>query len=290
VTATAGRPGPFTGVAVAGALNSAVIALGAAGVDTPRLDAEVLLAWALGVTRTALVLDPDRPVEGVAVRRFSEAVRRRSAQREPVAYITAIKAFRHIELEVDPRVLIPRPETELLVEVGLQAPPGTRVHDLGTGSGAVALALKHERPDLIVSASDLSPDALEVARANARRLGLEVALHPGDWEQGLDGGAKLVLANPPYVAEADRPSLAPELRHEPPQALFAGPDGLAALRAIAEALGRRPAPDGPSMVALEVGQGQAAAVGELLAVAGFARQEQRRDLAGVERVVVAWRR
>jgi len=291
-------------VGVSDALDSAVIALRAGGVATPRLDAEVLLAWSLGTTRTALHTDPDQPVRGEAVRRFQNAVRRRAIDRQPVAYIVGSRGFRHIELEVDPRVLIPRPETELLVEVALELPAGRWVHDLGTGSGAIALALKHERPDLRVSASDCSPAAVEVAAANARRLGLEVELSQGGWEHGVRLGADALLCNPPYVAEAQRPTLAPELGHEPAQALWAGPDGLEALRVIADALGdhlrrgdgdRPIVPAGaparvptPAMVALEVGQGQAPAVRRLLAEVGLARTEVRLDLAGIERVVLGW--
>ena len=129
------------GVPVSEALDSAVIAIAASGSDTPRLDAELLLAHALGIDRTALFLDPDRLVQGPAVRAFQDLVRRRSAGREPVAYLLGTKGFRHIDLYVDSRVLVPRPETELLVEVALDLPAASRVLDVGTGSGAVALAL-----------------------------------------------------------------------------------------------------------------------------------------------------
>ncbi|TMK41769.1 MAG: peptide chain release factor N(5)-glutamine methyltransferase [Actinobacteria bacterium] len=268
------------------ALDGAVTALGAAGCETPRLDAEVMLAHALGVGRLALLADLDRPVQGPAVRAFQSAVRRRSVDREPVAYITGRRAFRHLELAVDARVLIPRPETELLVEVGLELPDATRVHDAGTGSGAVALALKHERPGLIVSASDASRDALAVAIANRDRLGLDVPMREDDLARA-PGEAEVVLCNPPYVAETERGALAPELRHEPADALFAGPDGLAAIRRLAAGAA---AWTGVRGLAVEVGAGQAAPARGLLAAAGFGRIEVREDLAGVERVVVAWRR
>jgi release factor glutamine methyltransferase len=179
------------------ALDSAVIALRAAGCDTPRLDAEVLLADVLGVDRAALIADPGRELEPAETRRFQEAARRRR-EREPVAYITGRRGFRMLELAVDPRVLVPRPETEHVVEAALELPPGARVVDVGTGSGAIALALKSERPDLSVLATDSDPAALEVARANARRLGLDVTFVAGDLLAGVDG-VDAVLANPPYV-------------------------------------------------------------------------------------------
>jgi release factor glutamine methyltransferase len=278
----------FGGASVREALDSAVIAIAAAGSQTPRLDAEVLLADALGVDRTALFVDPSREVTGPAVRAFQNAVRRRSAGREPVAYITGRRGFRHIELEVDARVLVPRPETELLVEVGVELlQRGVRVVDVGTGSGAVALALKDERPDLEVIGTDVSADALAVARRNSARLGLEgaVELRAGDLLAGV-WETDAVLSNPPYVADGERAALAPEiLRHEPPGALFAGEDGLDVIRRLVPAA----AAAGARLVAIEVGAGQAAAVGALMGVAGFARVQARRDLAGIERVVVGRR-
>jgi release factor glutamine methyltransferase len=258
------------------ALDSARIAIAAAGSDTPDLDAQLLLAHALGVDRARLVMDPDRAVEGPAVRVFQDLVRRRSAGREPVAYLLGSKGFRHIDLAVDPRVLVPRPETELLVEVGLTLPDGARVHDACTGSGAVALALKHERPDLVVSASDNSADAIAVACANAERLGLDVAFAVGDLLEGV-GEVDAVLANPPYVE--DGAALAAELRHEPAGALFAGPDGLDVIRRLTTET-RAP------LLAVEIGAGQASAVALLMA---DRRVEVLRDLAGIERVVVGRR-
>jgi len=257
------------------ALDSARIAIAAAGSDTPDLDAQLLLAHALGVDRAALVMDPDRAVEGPAIRTFQDLVRRRSVQREPVAYLLGTKGFRHIDVAVDERVLVPRPETELLVEVGLTLPQGARVHDACTGSGAVALALKHERPDLRVTGSDASAGAVAVARANAQRLGLDVAFAQADLLDAA-GDADAVLANPPYVEDGAR--LPPELAHEPRGALFAGPDGLDVIRRIAAA-------PRTALLALEVGAGQAAAVAALLGGA----TETLRDLAGIERVVVSRR-
>jgi len=273
----------FGGVAVRDALDSAVIAIAAAGSPTPRLDAELLLADALSVDRAGLFMDPRREVTGPAVRAFQDAVRRRSAEREPVAYILGRRGFRHIELAVDARVLIPRPETELLVEVGLALPRGARVVDVGTGSGAVALALKHERPDLDVLATDVSHAALEVARDNAQRLGLEVAFAAGDLLAGT-GEVDAVLSNPPYVADGDRATLAPEIaRHEPPGALFAGADGLDVIRRLVPAAARA------RLLALEVGEDQAEPVAGLMRASGFVAVDVRRDLTGIERVVAGTR-
>jgi len=278
----------FGGASVREALDSAVIAIAAAGSDTPRLDAEVLLADALGVDRSALFTHPDREVKGPAVRAFQNAVRRRSAGREPVAYITGRRGFRHLDLAVDARVLVPRPETELLVEVGIERlPQGARVVDVGTGSGAVALALAHERPDLEVLATDTSADALDVARANAKRLGLDggVTYFQGELLAGL-GHVDAVLSNPPYIAEHERATLAPEItRHEPPGALFAGEDGLDVIRRLVPAA----AEAGAGLLAIELGEGQAAAVTRLMRDAGFEAVHARRDLAGIERVVVGSR-
>jgi release factor glutamine methyltransferase len=254
---------------------------------SPRLDAEMLLAHALGVSRERLWTDRELVVAGPAVRVFQDAVRRRSVGREPVAYIVGHRAFRHLELTVDRRVLIPRPETELLVEVGLGLPRDARLLDVGTGSGAVALALKQERPDLCVSGSDISADALEVARGNGEQLGLQVQWLLADLLEGVADEFDAVLCNPPYVAESERASLAPEiLCHEPAGALFAGPDGLTTIRRLVDQLGLRL---GVRTAALEVGAGQAPAVGELMRAAGFASVRAERDLAGIERVVVGER-
>jgi release factor glutamine methyltransferase len=275
-----------TGTPARDALDGAITAIAAAGCETPRLDAEVLLADVLGVGRERLLSDRDLLVAGPAVRAFQDAVRRRSVEREPVAYITGRRGFRRLELSVDPRALIPRPESELLVEVALGLGAGARVLDLGTGSGAVALALKHERPDLQVSASDSSVAALELARANAERLQLDVRLLHADLLTDA-GELDAVLSNPPYVAESERASLAPEIvRHEPPDALFAGPDGLDTIRALFAQLAERP---DVRFLALEIGAGQAPTVAELARAAGFDAIRFERDLARIQRVVVAER-
>jgi len=276
---------PLAQTSVRDALDSALIALTAAGCDTPRLDAELLLADAMGVDRAAIVSDPGRELTPQQARRFQTYAMRR-AQREPVAYILGTKGFRTIDLLVDSRVLIPRPETEHLVEAALELPHGARVADVGTGSGAVALALKAERPDLEVIATDASPEALAVARANAERLGLDVQLLPGDLLESVEGPLDAVLSNPPYVAEAERVTLAPDItRHEPEMALYAGEDGLSLIRRLAPAA----AASGASLLALEVGFGQAGVVAEIVGEAGFPDIRVIADLAGIERVVAGRR-
>jgi release factor glutamine methyltransferase len=271
------------------ALVAAADAFAAAGVESPRLDAELLLADATGTDRTRLAADPDAPVEPGPGRLFAATVRRRVA-REPVAYILGRKGFRHIELAVDPRALIPRPETELLVDLvtqlgrGSDPLPNFRVLDVGTGSGAVALAIADEIPDAEIVATDTSAAALRLAAENAERLGHaeRVRFELGSLPE--DGEFDLVVANLPYVSEAEWATLAPEIaRYEPRAALVPGPSGLEAIDAvlgeISLARGRFGA------VALEVGAGQAPAVAELVRRAGFDRVETHADLAGIERVV-----
>jgi release factor glutamine methyltransferase len=293
------------GGSVGEALGAAADALTAAGVETPRLDAEVLLAEATGSERARLAAAPEAGVPPPAARRFGELVRRR-LRREPVAYILGRKGFRHLELAVDRRVLVPRPETELLVELALELRPGAAL-DVGTGSGAIALAIAHELPGCEVTATDTSPAALEVARANAERLGLadrvrflEGTLPGGDASdpEGADlpTGFDLIVANLPYVAEADWALLQPEVTEwEPREALLAGPDGLDAYRQLLSVGSGRhlglytTQTTTGSAIGLEVGEGQAAAVAELVCEAGFGEIETRRDLAGIERVVVGKR-
>jgi release factor glutamine methyltransferase len=260
------------------ALEAATDALRAVGVEDPRLDAELLLAEAAGIGRAAIVADPGTEIPAAAARLFGEMVRRR-LRREPVAYIVGRKGFRHLDLAVDRRVLIPRPETELLVEVALERQPAS-VLDVGTGSGAIALAVADELPGCEVTATDASPQALEVARANADRLGLADRVRFSEGTVPDGGDFDLVLANLPYIAERDWPGLQREVTEwEPREALLAGPDGLDAYRSLLA--GPLPA----AAIALEVGEGQSDAVVQLLEAAGFGAIWRRKDLAGVERVV-----
>ncbi|OJU85674.1 MAG: protein-(glutamine-N5) methyltransferase, release factor-specific [Solirubrobacterales bacterium 70-9] len=287
--------------AVRDALGAATAALRAVGVGEPRLDAEVLLAAVTGRSRATLIADAGAPLGPAETRLYGEFVRRR-LRREPVAYIVGTKGFRRIELAVDSRVLVPRPETELLVEVALERRPG-RVLDVGTGSGAIALAVAEELPGTEVVATDTSPGALEVARANASRLGLaeRVRFEAGTVPAGE--AFDLVLANLPYVAERDWAGLEPEVtRWEPREALLAGEDGLDAYRELLAPLADGPAEclrptfsdqagplDAATAIAVEIGAGQAVEVAELLRDAGFGTVEVREDLAGIERVVVGER-
>jgi release factor glutamine methyltransferase len=272
-------------------LTAAVDAFRAAGIETPKLDAEILLAEATGWSRAALVAEPGAEVPAAAGRRFGEMVRRR-LRHEPVAYIVGRKGFRNLDLAVDPRVLVPRPETELLVELALELKP-QRVLDVGTGSGAIALAVADELPGCEVTATDTSPAALEVARANAERLGLAERVRFVEGTLPGEGEFDLVLANLPYVAERDWPSLQPEVTQwEPREALLAGPDGLNAYRAfIPESAGlfHRYPGQRTGALAIEVGEGQAPAVARLFREAGFGEVGTRRDLAGIERVVFGQR-
>ena len=222
------------------ALDGAITAIAAAGCETPRLDAEVLLAHVLGVGRERLLTD-DLIVAGPAVRAFQDAVHRRAVEREPVAYIVGRRDFRRLELSVDRRALMPRPETELLVEAGLGLGVGARVLDLGTGSGAVALALKDERPDLHVSGSDVSQPALDLAGRNAERLGLDVQWLHADL---LAGAGRRVRRDPlqPALRGRVRARHAGAGDRSPRAARGAvrGPDGLSVIRALLAQLAEPP--------------------------------------------------
>ncbi len=262
--------------------------LAAAGCETPRLDAELLLAEVLDpagrVGRERLVMDRSEVLTESAHERFESLLGRRQA-REPVAYILGRRQFRHLTLVVDRRVLIPRPETELLVEVGLSLPAGARVIDVGTGSGAVALALADERRDLSVRGADIDPGALALARANAAALELDVDFALADLLDGEPSHA--ILANLPYVPAGAE--LAPEIAHwEPPGALFAGEDGLDLIRRLIAAVATLGGA-APALLALEIGPEQASEVTALVAQAGFAKVACLADLAGRDRVVVGRR-
>jgi release factor glutamine methyltransferase len=222
------------------------------------------------------------PISGDARTRYLALVARR-ASHEPIAYMLAKQGFRHIDLAVDARVLIPRPETELLVELGLELPEGARVVDVGTGSGAIALALKQERPDLAVTGLELSVGAVALARLNAERLRLDVEFRQSDLLD--DGVYDAVLANLPYVRDAE--ILPPTVANfEPRGALFGGADGLDLVRRLLDQVAGREA---VNLVGLEIGFDQGAAATELVRRAGFTDVELRTDLAGLDRVVVGRR-
>jgi release factor glutamine methyltransferase len=255
----------------------------AAALGLARIDAQLLLLHVLGRTgsdRGWLVAHDDEVLAAATEEAFAALCRRR-AEGEPLAYLTGGKEFYGLPLQVDARVLVPRPDTETIVEWALELLGplrSPRVIDLGTGSGAIALAIQSARPDASVEAVDRSAEALEVAQANARRLNLPVQFRQGDWLAGA-GRYDLIVSNPPYVREHDEHL--GELRHEPRSALVAGEDGLADLRAIVAAAPGHLAPGG--WLLLEHGWDQAAAVEALLAGAGFSRLSNRKDLGGIIR-------
>ena len=261
------------------------------GLENARLQAELLLAAVLEVKRLDLYLQFERPLHSSEVDRYREYVRQR-LQRVPVQYITGVAAFRHLELTVTPAVLIPRPETEVLVDAALELlPEDGRVLDLCCGSGAVALSLAQEAAAAEVVAADVSDAALEVAKANGQRCGLaeRVEWHCGDLFAPLFGTEPfdLVVANPPYVRRGDLAQLAPEVRdYEPHLALDGGEDGLVYYRRIAQEAADFIRPGG--YLLLEVGDGQSAAVEDLLARSERLTEVQiRPDLNQIPRVVVA---
>lgn len=262
----------------------------------PRLEAELLICHVLGVDRAHCFAHPEQIISDRDARAFRSLVRRR-ARGEPLAYITGVQEFWSLDLEVSPAVLIPRPETELLVKLALdrltvQAPAGAgtarRVADIGTGSGAIALAIARERPDVEVHAVDISPDALEVARRNAERTGLSrVSFHEGSWCAPLTGRFEVIVSNPPYVHAEDEHLEVGDLRFEPRIALTPGKDDLVAFRSIAEEASARLVPGG--WLLFEHGFEQGKRVRELLAAKGWVSIETRRDLAQRERVTLAQR-
>jgi len=290
-------------VTVTDAVSDAVRRLRESGSRSPRLDAELLLAWVLGVTRAELFRDPERVLSEDEAAGFEALLARRLA-REPVAYITGRRAFRTIDLEVTPDVLIPRPETETLVEVALEALAAMPIAgpdpkdeplalDVGTGSGCVALALAAEDPFVRVVATDVEPGALAVARGNAARLGLARRVEFVLSDLFADVGERpfdLIVGNPPYVPADDYVALEPNVRdYEPRRALYGGVDGLDVYRRLVPGAALLLRPGGT--LALEVGAGQADAVTGVIAAAGaFETAARRDDLSGIARVVYARRR
>ena len=257
------------------------------GVDA--LDAQLLLARILGISRTGVIAHGERALLPMEQERWRDWITRRSAG-EPLAYLLREKEFHGLLLEVTPDVLVPRPETELLVDWALQCLPaplaaGT-VLDLGTGSGAIALAIKHRRPEARVTATDDSLPALAVARRNASRLGPDIEFVAGSWWQPLGGRRfHVVVANPPYVAAGDRHLSA--LAHEPRRALTPGGDGLASLREIVDGAGDHLEPGG--WLLLEHGFDQGEPVRARMAAAGLTGVATRTDLSGQPRVTAARR-
>ena len=261
---------------------------------SPRLDAELLLARVLGTDRIGLVVDAERPLRKEELTRYRELHQRRRAG-EPVAYLLGFREFYGRPFRVDRRVLIPRPDTEILVEVALARTRhlylSARMLDLCTGSGCVALSLARERPTSHVIAADLSPDAIAVAAENAFRLGAyNVGFVVSDAFAALRPGRDrfdVITANPPYIAEGEIPTLTVDIRgYEPALALDGGSDGLAVVRRI---VAEAPAfLDAGGVLAVEIGSDQGPAVRELFATAGFSDIEVRRDYGGLDRVVSGW--
>jgi len=278
-------------VSVAGARRALATAFREAGLDTPELDARLLVGHALGLDRAALTAQSDRTIRGEEAERIRTFAARRIG-REPVARIVGTKEFWSLPFVITPAVLVPRPETETLVEAALgvvDAKPGRRLRiaDLGTGSGALLLAVLHELEAADGVGTDVSPAALELARENCERLGLarRAAFIACDFGAALGGGFDLVVSNPPYVAEREWPRLAPEVRnYDPKLALDGGVDGLTAYRRIAADARRLMAPEAHLIV--ELGAGMADPVAAVFAAAGLAIRAARADLNGVPRALI----
>jgi len=250
----------------------------------PTSEARLLMQQVLGVSRVALMTHPELPLSESESAAFETLVARRAAG-EPVAYLLGTREFFGRPFQVSPEVLIPRSETELLVGLALErATKGARILDLGTGSGAVAVSLALERPDCRVTAVDLSPGALTVARRNAELLGARIEFLPGCWYEPLPEGARfdLIVSNPPYVAPGDPHLSQGDLRFEPATALVGEGDGLGDIRLII--LGAAPRLTPGAWLLFEHGYDQGEASRELLAAAGFSEVQTWRDLAGIERV------
>lgn len=268
--------------------------LKACGIPTHRLDAEVLLAHILNLERIQLYIQHDRPLTTAEVDAYRRAVARR-AHREPVAYITGKREFFSIELLVDRRCLIPRPETEILVETALEEirqrfpeKPEIKVADIGTGSGAIAISVAKHEPRARVTAVDIDRDALDVAAANVQRTGVadRVTLKLGELLTPLGGEIfDAILSNPPYISEEEWRHLAPDVRdYEPRQALVGGKDGLAVIRQLIQEAKRSLAPGG--FLAIEIGASQGDRVVALAQASGYAKTRLVQDLAGLDRVVI----
>jgi release factor glutamine methyltransferase len=263
----------------------------ARGIENPRLEAELLLAYALGLDRMRVIVEGERPLAAEELTRYRDMIQRRR-KGEPVAYIRGQKEFYGRVFRLDRRVLVPRPDTEILVEVALartrERSLSARVLDLCTGSGCVAITLAAERPTIKVDAVDVSPDAIAVARENAVRLGTVFPIRwlVGDLFAPLEAAARydLITANPPYIPEAEIATLAPDIRlFEPRAALSGGEDGLEVIRRIVAGAPARLLPSG--VLALEVGSEQADAVARLFVEAGLQKVERAKDYGGHERVV-----
>lgn len=259
--------------------------------DSPRLDAELLLSHAIGLDRVRLIVDSQRPLDGEELARYRELLVRRR-RFEPIAYILGEREFYGLRFSVNPHVLIPRPDTETLVNVALARTRARHLYgraiDVCTGSGCVAIAFAKERPTWEVTGSDISEPALAVARQNALRLGATWNLDFRHADLLAAAGSEprfdLIMANPPYVPDAEIPTLSPDIRnHEPDAALRGGPDGLALLRRLVKAAPRLLVPGG--VLAVEVGAGQAERVAKGLAAYGFSDVQQERDYGSIERVV-----
>jgi release factor glutamine methyltransferase len=259
-----------------------------AGLPLEPLENRILLCHALGLTRVGLITNAERSVSGEEAAQLAALVERRLAG-EPIAYIVGQREFYGLPFRVTPAVLIPRPDTELIVELSLERlAPRARMLDMGTGSGAIAVAVAHTRPDAQVTALDLSDEALAVARANAAANGAQVRFLRSDWFGALEGDSfDLIASNPPYIASGDEHLEQGDLRFEPSGALTDFADGLSALRTIIQGAPAHLLQGG--WLLLEHGYDQAAAVRTLLLQAGYAEVQSWQDLSGIERVSGGWR-